>query len=246
MENRNRELNERLLTVCTADVIDFDLAEKLLKQGAEPLGTVEGEYGKNNLYGEVAEKHFGYEETTEAFYLITKLFLDYGMDIRHPSVPYDYSYVFHPLSYYNFQTNEWGIRTLQLFLENDCSAEDAREFWHYALGDFRYCPTSLSEDIEYQFHSDFIRKLMLVASYPHILNADDELRKLIWFEYNHYDLMNFRNWNDYAFEVDTSFCEDVHFPEEYRSITTIIEKNSGKAVWKLGIGILPVELGTEE
>lgn len=243
MTNWNKEeLNKQLLSVCTADDIDYRLAKELLIQGAEPLGLVEGAFGKNNLYGEIAEKLFDYDNTTESFFLVTKLFLDHGMDIRNPSVPYDYSYVSHPLSYFQFQTNDWGIRTLQLFLENGCIAEDVREFWHYELGDFRCCHTGLSDETEYQFHYDFIKKLMLVASYPHILNADDELRKLIWLDYNHYDLMKFRNWNDYRFVVDTSYCMDPQHPEEYRSITTIVEKAGGKSVWKLGIEILPEEI----
>ena len=237
-----KELNERLLSVCLADEIDYRLAEEFLRQGAEPLGSIDGIYGKNNLYCEVAEKFFQYEDTTEAFFLITKLFLDFGMDIRNPSVPYDYGNVPHPLSYYQFQTNDLGIRTLQLFLERGCTPKDVREFWQYALGDFRCCPSSLSEAMEYQFHYDFIRKLMLVASYPHILDFDEELRKLIWLDYNHYDLIRFRNWNDFSFDVDCSYCEDPQYPEEYRSITTIIEKASGKAVWTLGIGILPEDI----
>ena len=67
------ELNKRLLDVCTADIIDYRLVEALLKQGAEPLGKVKGEYGDDNLYGVVAEKLFAYEDTTEAFFRVTEL-----------------------------------------------------------------------------------------------------------------------------------------------------------------------------
>lgn len=229
------ELNKRLLDVCTADVVDYRLAEALLKQGAEPLGKVKGEYGDDNLYGVVAEKLFEYEDTTEAFFRITELFLKYGMDIQKPAIPYDYSYVFHPLSYYNYLTNEWGIRTLKLFLDNGCSAKDAREFWQYALGDFRYCPG----DFELEGLYDYTRKLMLVASYPHILNADEDLRKVIWYDYNNssYDVKRFRNWNDFVFEIDTSHCDKE--PEMYKSVVTIIHKDSGNPVWKFGIGLSP-------
>ena len=50
MNAEKQELNNRLLAVCTADVIDFVLAEELLKQGAEPLGSVEGEYGNRQSF----------------------------------------------------------------------------------------------------------------------------------------------------------------------------------------------------
>ena len=80
---------------------------------------------------------------------------------------------------------------------------------------------------------------MLVASYPHILNSDEELRKEIWYDYNcnGYDITQFRNWNDYVFDVDTSHCE--HGPEVYKSVVTIIEKTSGSPVWKFGICLSP-------
>jgi hypothetical protein len=235
MDQGVKNLTQQLLEACMADVIDFRLVEELLKQGAEPLGRVKGEYCDDNLYGAIAEKLFQYDETTEDFFRITDLFLKYGMDITKPSIPYDYSYVFHPLLCYIYRTNEWGIRTLQLFLDNGCSAKDAREFWQYAIGDYRYCP----HDLEIEELNDFVRKLMLVASYPHIFNSDEELRKEIWYDYNcnGYDITQFRNWNDYVFDVDTSHCE--HGPEVYKSVVTIIEKTSGSPVWKFGICLSP-------
>lgn len=229
------ELNQKLLEVCTSDIIDYDRAEELLQLGAEPMGVIETKNGSNNLFGAIAEELFGYECTTEDLYRTTKLFLKYGMDISKPSVPYNYSYVFHPFLHFIYQTNDWAIRTMELLLDNGSSAEDAREFWQYALGDFRYCPGDFDPDRLY----DFVRKLMLVASYPHILKVDEKLRKEIWFDQNCYDLTRFRNWNDFLYEADFSFCEAKKSPDIYRSLVTIIEKDSGKKVWRFGIYLKP-------
>ena len=231
------ELNQKLLEVCTSNLLDFDQVEELLRRGAEPMGVVATKYGANNLFGAIAEELFEFEYTTEDFYRITKLFLKYGMDISKPSVPYDYSYVFHPFLNFVFQTNDWAIRTMELLLDNGCSAVDAREFWQYALGDFRYCPGDFDSDRLY----DYVRKLMLVASYPHILNADEMLRKVIWFDQNSYDLIRFRNWNDFLYETDFSFCEANTSPNIYRSLVTIVEKDSGKRIWRFGICLKPEE-----
>ena len=84
------------------------------------------------------------------------------------------------------------------------------------------------------------RKLMLIASYPHVLNADRDLREEIWYAWNHYDLRRFRNWEDFDIIVDTSRC--THGPDVRRSLVTIREKTTGKAVWVFGVCLEPEEV----
>ena len=234
------ELNSKLLTACMADDLDYEHIESLLKRGAEPLGKVI-QYGcPNNLYDEVVNHFFINDDTPEDFYRITELFLRYGMDISKPSIPYDGNDVLNPLWTFAFPSNECVLRTLKLLLDHGLGANDAGECWGHAIFDLVNVDGALSDPYDYEMYSDYIRKLMLIASYPHVLNADEDLRKEIWYDYNQYDLMRFRNWGDFSFVVDTSHCE--RRPEVYKSIVTIIEKSSGKAVWKFGVCLNPEEI----
>lgn len=234
------ELNANLLTACMSDTIDYAYVESLLKQGAEPLGKIVLHRYPNNLYSEVVSHLFRNDDTPEDLYRITELFLRYGMDISKPAIPYDNNDILNPLWELAFPSNECVLRTLKLLLDHGLNADDAGECWGHAIFDFVNVDGRLSDSYEYEMYYDYIRKLMLIASYPHILNADEDLRNEIWYDYNNYDLTRFRKWEDFEFEVDTSHCE--RFPEVYKSVVTIIEKSGRKPVWKFGVCLKPEDL----
>ena len=240
-------LDQRLLEACTAEEIDYRLVTILLQFGANPMGKVKGQnaFGCDNLYASVVEALFQNYETSEDFYRITELFLKFGMDVSRPAVPYGFDPdlqddIFHPLWFFAFPANEVVLRTLKLLLDHGLKAEDAEECWHHALFDFIMCGGELRTKHGVELFEEYIRKLMLIASYPHVLEADENLRREIWFDCNSYDLTRFRNWNDYRFEIDTSHCE--RFPEVYKSIVTIIEKKSEKPVWRFGVHMTPADV----
>lgn len=233
-------LNKKVLMACKANVIDYELVESLLKQGAKPLGKVIA-YGKaNNLYKEIVDVLFFDEETDEDFYKITELFLRYNMDISKPSIPYDGLNILNPLWSFSFASNDVILRTLRLLLDNGLSADAARECWDHAICDFVQIDGDLIDEDDYESFRDFIRKIMLIASYPHVLNSDLKLQEKIWLKNNCYDVTKFRDWNLVSYEIDTSHCSG--YPQVYRSIVTIIEKSSGKAVWKFGICLKPEDI----
>lgn len=244
MKGQNEKLNAELLAVCTRDSVDFAHAEELLRQGAEPLGRITLNDSDNNLYDEIVDYWFRNDETPEELYLITELFLRYGMDISRPAIPYDEGNIINPLWMLAFPSNECVLRTLKLLLDHGLSAEDAAECWGHAISDFLHVGGMLSDESEYEDFYDYIRKVMLIASYPHVLNADEKLRKHIWYDHNDYDLTHFRRWEDFRFEIDTSYCGRE--PEVYKSIVTIIEKESSSAVWRFGVCITPEEIIKKE
>lgn len=45
--------------------------------------------------------------------------------------------------------------------------------------------------------------------------------------------IDFRNWNDFYYEFDTSHC--TREPEFYQSVVRIFEAESKKEIWKIGI-----------
>ena len=236
------ELNAQLLDVRLAKEVDYARAEELLWQGAEPLGKIEYDGYPNNLYSEIVSQFFYRDEIPEDFYNITELFLRYGMNISKPSIPYDDGDDYpNPLWVFGFPSkeNEYVLHTLKLLLDHGLNADHAHECWLHAI--FDICLIyDFSIPSELEAFYDYLRKLMLIASYPHVLCADAELRKEIWLEQNHYDLTRFRNWRDFSFEVDSSRCGST--PGASRSVVTIIEKSSGQKVWRFGINLRPEDL----
>ena len=248
MELRGNDLNMQLYNACSSDPVDYSLVKKLLANGANPLGKICIFNSIINVYDGVLDYYFDANTTlddiSEDLYLITELFLRYGMDLSKAEIPYDddnYDSC-HPLWMFGFPANDVVTRTLKLFLDYGVSAEDAGECWGHMYFDYVCISSDFRDNHEIEMYGEFIKKLMLIASYPHILENDEELKEAIWYGYqdNTYDLSNFRNWNDYEYEIDTSHCKN--HPEAYRSIVTIIEKQSKQPVWKLGLSIRPDEL----
>lgn len=241
MNAEKQELNNRLLAVCTADVIDFELAEELLRQGAEPLGKIINCYGEDdNLYTAVLNHLFDDEDAFRDAYRITELFSRYGLDVSKPAVPYNEEEVLHPLSLFGYPDGEFVLKALEVLLDNGLSAQDAQECWLQEVCSFTDVWGELQNEVALELYRDYLRKLILIASYPHIIETDELLRKEIWYDYNHYDLTRFRKWNEFDFDVDTSHCD--RNPEVYKSIVTIKEKETGNPVWTFGVCLTPDDL----
>lgn len=232
------DLNLRLLKVCTAEKVDYSMAEDLLRQGAEPLGYIEDHDFPDNLYSAVIEDLAWAEDKNEDMVKITELFLRYGLDISKPAIPYDNEDILNPI--YTFLGYMRGsmMQTLRLLLDHGLSAEDAWWGWGQELTDFLNCSDCLEdEDVRGEL-PDYIHKLMLTASYPHVLEQDESLQFNIWLNQNHYDLSRFREWDWYDFEVNTSHC-DRGYPGVARSIITLKDKETGETVWRFGVKLDP-------
>ena len=236
------ELNNTLLKVCQSFPINLVRAEELLGQGAKPLGRVEVLRVVNNLYDSVLDAILCEDECPEDLVDLTALFLRYGMDISKPGVPYDGDNIINPLWTFAFFKGDAFIQSLKLLLDNGLSAEDASYCWNHAVSDLVQFSLPFDNEYTYERLYDYIKKLMLIASYEHILSQDRDLQKEIWYDYgkNQYDLKKFRIWDDFDFEINTSHCERE--PEPYKSVVTIIEKASGLPVWTFGVCLTPEEI----
>ncbi len=231
-------INMELLQACIVERVDYSKIEELLKQGAEPLGYIEENGFPNNLYDSVIENLAWKEDKNGDLVKITDLFLQYGLDISKPAIPYDNNEILNPI--YNFCGYMRGsmMETLRLLLDHGLTAEDAEWGWGQQLDDFLNVSDSLDcEDVRGEL-PHYVWKLMLTASYPHVLNRDEGLRYNIWYDRNHYDLSRFREWDWYDFELDTSHC-DKGYPRVARSIVTIKDKSTGEKVWRFGVEMDP-------
>ena len=232
------ELNKKLYEECFKNPVDFEVVEELLKQGADPLGpTEESGFGLlGHIYEEIVEE--AQFERGELLLRFTELFLKYGMDVDHPRIPYDGGNSINPLWTLGLHHEETMLIALKLFLDRGISLESFEEFWSVSMGDL--IDVSCGDPVSDEFWNGVcivaLKATMLAASYDYMLNEYEHLRNFIGYSYNNYDVHKFRNWNDFSYEFDTSRC-DRHpgYPELYKSVVTIYEKESGKAVWKIGV-----------
>ena len=232
----NPELNQFLLDECLEEKPNYQRIEALLKNGANPLGTVQSAGNCSDIvFCNIVDQYIDFD--SEAFPKITELFLKNGMDVSTPDVAYEDCGESNPLWMFAFHSGEYALQTLRLLLDYGLDADSARECWDHILFDYYNCWGDLEDEFCYEMLYDAIRKIMLIASYPHVLQNDNALQKVIWLECNNYDLNAFRNWNDYSFDIDSSYW--IEAPQVYKSIVTIIEKATGKKVWKFGFGIEP-------
>ena len=233
-------LNKELLAACTTDFTGYSHIQDLLIAGAAPLGEVTDQFGDaNNLYDEVLEYCCDYEAYARLA-SITELFCQYGMDIARPVIDYDDRNIINPLWSFGFYMDGELLPTLKCLLDHGLDEESAGECWDHMLTDYYNVDGELKDDFSYEMLDDAIRKILLIASYPHILDKDAELRKLIWLPYNNYEVERFRAWDEYYFEIDTSRCGA--YPQVYGSLVTVKESMTGRPVWKFGFGFGPEDV----
>ena len=231
------ELNNQLYTECSKEVLDCETIEELLKKGADPLGAtaVSGWGLLDHIYGEILCD----SQDSKSINLprITELFLKYGMDIDNPKIPYDDHNSLHPMWQFAFVMNENSVHALKMLLDAGISADAVGEMWGHATCDLINISCGDPNNDEFwNYECVWLMKMvMLCASYDHILNQDEELRKFIGYSYNDYDIEKFREWENFRYEFDTSRCEKS--PELYKSVVHIFEIASNKEVWRIGVSL---------
>jgi len=224
-----KQLNAALLNACTNSNINLGEIEKLLEKGARPMGCVES-YGNENLYTVVLEHFIEIafdDEDDSAFFEITKLFLRYGMDLSKPEVLYDpICGASNPLWTFAFYSTETAMKSLEALLDNGLDADLASYCWEHELGDLYLAEFTLDE-IERKLAAESFRKVMLIASYPHIISEDEELQKNICYMENNYDITKFRNWEMFDYLFETGKNNQLN-----NSVVKIVEKSSNEVVWQ--------------
>lgn len=234
-------LNEQLRTACLTSPVDYEKVENLLRDGADPIATIMVDGRTEVLYENLYMEFIDTPQLRTTMVKLTALFLRYGMDMDRPEVPYEEAQVIHPLWTFSFHSDGGGtLEILKLLLDHGLSASSAAQCWHHILLDDLNAYGELEDAFSYEMFYEDIRKILLIASYPHVLNADEQLKDVIWYAVNAYDVQKFRCWNDFTFQVDTSHCQNG--PEIDRSVVTVVEKSTGHAVWTVGFGMEPADI----
>ena len=151
------ELNKKLYEECSKEVIDFELVESLLKQGADPLGPTQrgGWNALEHMYEEIVSETD--PNNGEQLPRITELFLKYGMDVEHPRVPYDGRNSINPLWSLGLGLGEYSLETLKLFLDKGISVDSFGQFWSTSMGDLIYidCGNPVNDEFWNYFQNKY-------------------------------------------------------------------------------------------
>ena len=240
-------LDQALLSACISTPPDYAQIEDLLRRGADPMGCVSFESELRYLYPAVVEYYLDIGRRNQLFNdhaflgserypsgqlaIITELLCNSGMDVSKPSIPYDGDDILNPLISFSYYGDGHLDEPLKVLLDHGLSVGDAAMCWDYAFSDQVHVCGQLEDDFEREEFFDILKKLFLIASYPHIWQNDPDLRSFLEADQNTYDVCSFRDIDNYSFSIDVSTCEK-NFPRSYKSTVTVFEVESGRPVWK--------------
>ena len=228
------ELNKALFEAVAA--CNYEEAERLLTLGADPLGSTDETDANEHLLGELFCEIQDNKALEAAFPKFLELFYAHGMDIASRGLPTNDGNNIHPLWMLAFCQTESGLKILHTMLEHGLDRDSAEVLADHILLDMEMCDGCEIEDTWWmESFSCGLKMLMLIASYPTILNESTYLQSCVALEKNDAQMLpRFRNWNDFDYHIDLSTCTNI--PHGLRDATlTIRDPKSKKTVWTLSI-----------
>ena len=228
------ELNKALFEAVAA--CNYEEAERLLNMGADPLGSTDETDADEHLLGKLFCEMQDNEGLEAAFPKFLELFYAHGMDIALRSLPTNDGNNIHPLWMLAFCQTESGLKILHTMLEHGLDRDSAEVLADHILLDMEMCDGCEIEDTWWmESISCGLKMLMLIASYPTILNESTYLQSCVALEKNDAQMLpRFRNWNDFDYHIDLSTCTNI--PHGLRDATlTIRDSKSKRIVWTLSI-----------
>ena len=227
------ELNKALFEAVAA--CNYDEAERLLNLGADPLGFTDETDPNEHLLGELFCRMQDNDDLANVFPKFLELFYAHGMDIAEHKIQEDGSSGC-PLWDLAFCQTEAGLNVLHTMLEHGLDCDSAEVLVDHILLDMEMCDGCEIED-DWWMESTVLglKMVMLIASYPILLNQSTYIQSCIELEKNDTQkLPLFRNWNDFDYHIDISTCTNI--PHGLQNATlTIQDRKNGEIVWTLFI-----------
>jgi len=130
--DEKHQRNRTLLLACLAENPDYQYIEELLKQGANPLGCVSDQScSEDPVYCQIIDAYLDAYQSLDIdcddFPKITALFLQYGMDVSRPEMPYEECDACHPMWMFGFYGGKPMLTALRLLLDYGLNAASAGE-----------------------------------------------------------------------------------------------------------------------
>ncbi len=232
--NHQFELNKALFHAVIA--CNYEETEQLLRAGADPLGSTDETDPNEHLLGELFCRMQDNEALEAAFPKFLELFYAHGMNIASRGLPTNDGNNIHPLWMLAFCQTESGLNVLHTMMEHGLDRDSAEVLVDHILMDMEMCDGCEIEDAWWMESTVCgLKMVMLIASYPILLNQSTYIQSCIELEKNDAQkLPLFRNWNDFDYHVDISTCTNVPYGLQNATLT-IRDPKSKKTVWTLSI-----------
>ncbi len=227
------ELNNALLEA--TDTCDLKEVERLLKMGADPLGSPDESDPTDHILGELFCRASDDDKLAEILPQMIQLFFAHGMNIASRNIANDGDDI-NPLWDLSFVSNENGLCILKTLLDCGLDYMSAEILIDHIFTDMDMCDGCGIDDEWFWNHTvDSLKMIMLVASYPEIIKRSEYIRRCIETDNNDIGVLEeFRSWNDFDYHIDISTCTNIPHGLQNASLT-IKRKNDGKAVWNMKI-----------
>lgn len=221
------EINKKLLDAVTGKEVDLTLVEELLKLGADPLGSTNEENpDEQDILNELFCEMTSNLALSKMLPKIIQLFVDYGLNISHNR------YNLNLLSELRFNSNENGLKALKILLDNGVHYKFVENLVKYIFSDMEMCDGCEIDNRGFLSHTIYsLKMVMCAASYPHIVENSEYIRKYVEIEKNNANnLIYFRCWNDFDYCIDISTCTNIPYGL-LNATLTIRKKQTAKIVW---------------
>ena len=230
--NHQFELNKALFHAVIA--CNYEETEQLLRAGADPLGSTDETDADEHLLGELFCRMQDNDDLANAFPKFLELFYAHGMNIAEHKILEDSSGC--PLWDLAFCQTEAGLNVLHTMLEHGLDCDSAEVLVDHILMDMEMCDGCKIENAWWMEGTVCgLKMVMLIASYPILLNQSTYIQSCIELEKNDAQKLSlFRNWNDFDYHVDISTCTNVPYGLQNATLT-IRDPKSKKTVWTLSI-----------
>lgn len=234
MDTAQFALNKELLEA--AKGCDLIKVEELLRRGADPLGSPDANEQHAYILSELFYSSADDEKMADTMPELLRLFFAHRMDITARSIPDDDENNINPLWDLAFVNTEGGLKILHVLLEHGLDCHSAEILVEHIFVDMELCDGCKIDDEWWrESWSCSLKMVMLVASYPHILENSTYIADCISLAENDAARLScFRDWDHFTYQIDLSTCDNI--PHGLRSATVRIkDTETGETVWTMTV-----------
>ena len=221
------ELNQKLYNECIKKEVNKEKIIELLKNGANPLGSISNQDKYEYLYNELI--YNGIDDNLN-LYELTNIFIENGMKINNKNYIEDSGNNINPLWEFAFFCNSMGLKVLKLLLDNNLDYESAEILVDHIYTDFIFLDDIHDDELEYDNQENYecaMKMLLLCGSYDYILDKSKYIQDMIRLDINNRENL------DKIKKYDTYYMKEEQNSNDYKRILYFYDKNTNKLIWTL-------------
>ena len=230
-------LNKKLYDECCKNNIDSIKIEKLLDDGADPLGIYSvNKTSNNSVYFDYVLQELMGDIEGENIVIITELCFKHGLatELLSRKEQFNYDDYWNPLEdirYYDGEINV-AFKLIDVCMKYNTNVELMDDLISLLYSDISMIGSGTERVVAY------IKMLLYLASFKELLNQSAALRDYVEIRNNKYDISLFKNIDNYNVIFDSSTNTNNY--NNLGGTVVVLEKETGKSVWKIILNNDPI------